>query len=55
MGREPQIYNTEVSATAGGLHLDNDPVNQPKGTLRFALNAVVEASDGKYNTVSNEE
>lgn len=49
-------YNTEVTQTgSNGLHTDNDPINQPKGTYRFALNAVNEGQDGQHGFVSNEK
>lgn len=39
----------------GGLHTDNHPVDQPKGTTRFALNTVDESDDGNTSRRANEE
>jgi hypothetical protein len=49
------LYNKEVIQSGVGLHTDKDPINQPKGTYRFALNAVNESADGKHNSISNEK
>ena len=38
-----------------GLNTDVSPLNQPKGTYRFALNAVNESSNGDKNTITTEE
>lgn len=38
-----------------GLHLDHSPIDQPKGTYRFALNTVPEAEFGDSSFKSNEE
>src|SRR5688500_10283911 len=48
------LYNTGVNQSGKGLHTDTDPLNQPKGTYRFALNAINEAEDGQHAFVSNE-
>lgn len=49
-----QQYKTEVSKVYTGLHNDNNPLDQPKGNHRFALNAVNEAEDGQRLNLSNE-
>jgi len=50
-----EIYSTEVSQPIPVLHTDNDPISQPKGTVRFALNAVNEVVDGKQGFIANEK
>jgi len=37
-----------------GIHTDNKPIAQPKGTLRYALNAIREAQDGSQTSYINE-
>lgn len=49
-----QIYNTEIVETNKGVNLDVSPINQPKGSRRFTLNGIEEASDGQQGKVSNE-
>jgi len=49
-----ELINTTVTQTGRTLHTDTDPVSQPKGTHRFALNAVNEARDGQQGFLSNE-
>ena len=51
---QEEEYKIGITETGGGLHTDSDPINQPKGTIRFALNAVNEASDGQQGFRSNE-
>lgn len=52
------VSNTQYKVipvdVSGGLHTDNDPINQPKGTLRYALNAVDETVIGHQKSISNE-
>ena len=50
----PGQYKTEVSKVYTGLHNDNNPLDQPQGCHRFALNAVNEAKDGQKLNLSNE-
>jgi hypothetical protein len=38
-----------------GLHLDNSPIDQPENTARFALNAVLDTSDGDSMSYSKEQ
>jgi hypothetical protein len=38
-----------------GLSTDTTPLNQPKGSYRFALNSVMESREGTLGTISNEE
>jgi hypothetical protein len=52
--KQPQQYKTNISKVYTGLHNDNNPIDQPKGTHRFALNAVNEAQDGQQANLSNE-
>lgn len=49
-----ELYSTGVTEVRTGLHTDTDPLNQPKGTYRFALNAVNEKEDGGQGFISNE-
>jgi hypothetical protein len=48
------LYSVEVTQASIGLHQDNDPLSQPKGTYRFMLNGVNEAVDGQHMFLSNE-
>jgi hypothetical protein len=52
--KDQQIYNVKVSATGRKLNTDCNPVDQPEGTHRFALNAVSETRDGEHGHISNE-
>ena len=47
--------NITTERFASGLHTDFNPVDQPKNTYRFALNAVNETKEGDMNFLSNEE
>lgn len=47
------LYNSNISEINKGIYMDCDPLNQPKGTRRYTLNAVEQVIDGK-NKVSNE-
>lgn len=38
----------------GGLSTDTEPVNQPDGTTRFALNAIYDAESGAQGSINNE-
>lgn len=38
----------------GGLCLDTEPVNQPDGTTRFALNVIHDSSEGSQGSINNE-
>ena len=38
----------------GGLSTDTEPVNQPDGTTRFALNALYDAESGAQGSINNE-
>lgn len=49
-----QYKKIPIQVNGKGLHTDSDPVNQPKGTYRFALNAVNESKSGHQNFISNE-
>ena len=44
-----------ITDMTGGLHTDNSPQAQPKGTYRFALNAVNETEGGDLKYRSNEQ
>ena len=48
--------NNDINVTKPGgiIHTDNDYVDQPKGTHRFALNAIGETSEGDQLNLSNE-
>jgi len=43
-----------VTQIAGGINLDANPLNQPKGTRRFTLNTVEESAEGDKVYLSNE-
>lgn len=49
-----ELYESNVIESNRGIFLDTDPSNQPKGTRRFTLNAIEEASDGQVLRISNE-
>lgn len=49
-----ETYNKAVSQPSTGLSTDNNPIDQPKGTYRFALNAVNERVSGDQGKLSNE-
>lgn len=53
--KEEQIYSSNVTEVDSILHTDNDPIQQPKGTHRFALNMVSETSDSSTRFRSNEK
>lgn len=53
--QDNSLYNTHVIEPSSKLHTDSSPVNQPKNTHRFALNAVNETKDGKHGFISNEK
>jgi membrane protein implicated in regulation of membrane protease activity len=40
--------------TAGGIHTDSDPANQPPGTTRYVLCGVDETEEGSQGRISNE-
>lgn len=50
-----EINNTNIIEYGKGLNTDTSPQNQPKGTQRFALNAVNESELGDFPFPSNEE
>jgi len=50
-----EINNNNISELNTGLHTDNSPQNQPKGTYRFGLNTVNETDRGDEFFRSNEE
>jgi hypothetical protein len=50
----PPQYKTNVTKVYTGLHNNNNPIDQPRGTHRYALNAVNEAQDGQQTNLSNE-
>lgn len=47
-------YNDSVIQSDEGICLDTDPVNQPSGTTRFALNVVDKSIHGDQKSKSNE-
>lgn len=49
-----ELYNTKATKTGTGIHTDNSPLEQPKGTSRFILNGVNETGDGKRGSISND-
>ena len=49
------INKDTINEFGAGLHTDNSPQSQPKGTHRFALNAVNETELGDFLFPSNEE
>lgn len=50
------MANLEPNAQAplAGMNQDVDPVNQPQGTYRFALNAQLQDIDGNFGNISSE-
>lgn len=57
-GKIQQDYNMQkdnINEFNIGLHLDNSPDQQPKGTYRFALNTVNETELGDFSKKVNEE
>ncbi len=49
------VNNNNLNEFNVGLHTDASPINQPKGTQRFALNTVNETDKGDEFFRSNEE
>ena len=49
------IEKDNVQRTSKGLHTDNSQIDSPKGTYRFALNAINETELGDAGFISNEE
>ena len=43
-----------IQQISKGLNTDFSPINQPKSTYRFALNALLESSEGDFMQLSNE-
>jgi len=43
-----------ITQIAGGINLDSNPLNQPKGTRRFTLNTVEESAEGDKVYLGNE-
>lgn len=48
------ILKHNVTVSAKGLYTDSSPEQQPKGTYRFALNAIDETIEGDGISLSNE-
>lgn len=46
--------NNNVNRPSKGLHTDSSPIDQPKGTYRYAKNAVLESREGDVGFISNE-
>ena len=46
--------NESINEFNTGIYTDCNPIDQPKGTHRFALNAVEETNDGNQRKLSNE-
>lgn len=49
-----ELQKKSINTVNAGMSTDTDPIGQPKGSPRFALNTVNEVSDGKHNFRSNE-
>ena len=47
------MENNNITRAFKGLHTDNSPQDQPKGTYRFALNGITETDNDNF--ISNEE
>lgn len=54
MAEEITGNNTEIIVPNGGMYTDCSPIDQPKGTYRYALNAVDETEKGEQNRISSE-
>lgn len=52
--QQEHSYNDEMSVPVKGLFTDTNPINQPKNTYRFALNAVNAAEKDEEGALSNE-
>lgn len=50
-----ELNNNSVQQLVKGLNTDYSPINQPKGTYKYALNAVLESNEGDIFQLSNEE
>ena len=50
-----EVNKTNITELNLGLHTDASPINQPKGSQRFALNTVNETENGDEFFRSNEE
>lgn len=48
-------YKQNVSEPSVGMDSDKHPLKQPKGTYRYALNAVNESRNGEQGFISNEK
>jgi len=51
--REPD-YKVIPQDISDGIHTDNDPLNQPRGTSRYTFCGVDESITGKQGSISNE-
>ena len=49
------MQEKNITTTHKGLHTDNSPIEQPKDTYRFALNAVSETLSGDNTLLFNDE
>lgn len=49
------IVNSNITEFSNGLYTDSPPIKQPKGTQRFALNALKEYENVRSNENSNEK
>lgn len=52
---EKGIHENNISQFNKGLYLDNSIIDSPKGSYRFALNAINETELGNAGFISNEE
>ena len=48
------MKNDNVTRPSKGLNTDSSPIDQPKGTYRYAKNAVLESREGDIGFLSNE-
>ena len=50
-----ELNNNSVQQLVKGLNTDYSSINQPKGTYKYALNAILESNEGDMFQLSNEE
>lgn len=49
-----ELNNNSIQQLYKGLNTDYSPINQPKGSYKYALNAVLESYEGDTQQLSNE-
>ena len=49
-----ELNNNDIVQPNKGLNTDFNPLNQPQGTYRYAMNAIIESENGDFLQLSNE-